>query len=83
MIIQVAFRQTIQELISLYGEREAQNIVRILFEDAFQIRNFNRQDELSPEQYQQLESYTERLKRGEPVQYVLAQADFYGLQIKA
>ncbi len=82
MTIQSAHHHTIRTLIPIYGERESKSIVRILFEDAFQIRNFDRQDKLSDFQTAQLQNFIARLKQQEPVQYIVGQADFYGLQLK-
>ena len=66
----------------LYGEREARNIARIVFEDAFGIRFPGAQSSLSPDQSSQLDRITQRLLNWEPVQYVLGMADFYGMRFK-
>ena len=78
MNIAAAFRNLSQQLTNIYGEREAANIARIVFEDAFGIRNTNRKEPFRPDQ---LQGITKRLLAGEPVQYVLGQADFYGLKV--
>lgn len=57
-------------------------MARIVFEDAFGVTNFERVDELSREDTKRLEEILRRLAENEPVQYVLGQADFYGLQFK-
>lgn len=56
-------------------------MARIVFEDAFGITNFERKDELSRSQAKRLEEIIRRLTDdNEPVQYILGQADFYGLK---
>jgi release factor glutamine methyltransferase len=80
MTIQAAFSKTLQELEGLYEEREAYSMARILFEDAFSIRNFNRLDVF--EHTSELEEYLKKLKQQIPLQYVLGLADFYGLKFK-
>ena len=82
MTIQLAFQHFTQQITSIYGDRESQNILRIVFEDVFAVRNLQRQDELSQEQLDQLNRICQRLKQGEPIQYILGEADFYGLKIK-
>ncbi len=66
----------------IYEEREAESIARIVFEDAFQIHNFHRQDDLSSEYLTRLGEIEKRLLSHEPVQYILGLADFYGLKFK-
>lgn len=80
MTIQEAFTTLINSLSNLYDEREARSIARIVFEDAFGITNFNRQDVFSTEQQRELNHIQKRLLHGEPVQYVLARAGFFGEQ---
>ncbi|MCB9265355.1 MAG: peptide chain release factor N(5)-glutamine methyltransferase [Lewinellaceae bacterium] len=64
----------------LYGPGEAKSITRIVFEDAFGIRNPNRKEALNPEQQKRLNEISARLREQEPVQYILGEADFYGLR---
>ncbi|MBV6652581.1 MAG: peptide chain release factor N(5)-glutamine methyltransferase, partial [Mameliella sp.] len=80
MKISQAFNTLVQKLANHYEEREASNIARIVFEDAFKIRNTTAADNLPPENQQQLEVIADRLTTGEPWQYVLGEADFYGLK---
>lgn len=82
MKIKTAFQYFLGRLTSLYEEREARNIGAIVFEDEFEVRNFNREDPLKEDQVQRLEDITSRLLQNEPLQYVLGQADFYGLKFK-
>jgi release factor glutamine methyltransferase len=78
MSIATAYRQLSQRLTKIYDEREAQSIASIVFEDIFGIRNINRKEPFSADL---LDPVAERLLAGEPVQYVLGKADFYGLKI--
>lgn len=61
----------LKNLAPRYGEGEAKAIARIVLEDAF-----------SEEDDEQFYKILERLAAGEPVQYVLGQADFFGLKFK-
>jgi release factor glutamine methyltransferase len=76
------YRGLIAQLSALYDAGEAASIARIVFEDALGIANFTRQEALSEAQEARLHSIAVRLQQGEPVQYVLGQADFYGLKLK-
>ena len=64
-----------EQLLPRYGAGEAASIARIVMEDAFEKR-------WTVEEVKQLENITARLTHGEPVQYVLGQADFFGLKFK-
>ncbi len=78
--IQTAFQQFVQSLSTLHGEREAKSLARIVFEDVFRIY-----DDHSPKKFtytQELERIQKRLLQHEPIQYILGQADFYGLKFK-
>lgn len=82
MTIAQAFHQLWETLITRYEEREARSIARIVFQDAFGVTNVQRRDRLAPYQLMQLSRFQARLLDDEPVQYVLGQADFYGLKLK-
>lgn len=82
MKIANAYRGLVRQITAVYDEREARNIARLVFEDAFGVRNLNRDDGLTPEQVFKLQEITQRLTDGEPLQYVLGQADFYGLKFR-
>lgn len=69
-----AREQLIEGLIPRYGEGEAKALARIVFEDAF-----DRGRSFDPERFEAIQT---RLLAGEPVQYVLGMADFWGLQFK-
>ncbi|MCI5091461.1 peptide chain release factor N(5)-glutamine methyltransferase [Phaeodactylibacter sp.] len=80
MKIAHAYRGLVRQITAVYDEREARNIARLVFEDAFGVRNLNREDELPTEQASRLQDIAQRLINGEPWQYILGQADFYGLK---
>ncbi len=82
MKIAHAYRGLVHQLTAAYDEREARNIARLVFEDAFGVRNLNRENDLPPEQTSKLQDISRRLINGEPLQYVLGQADFYGLKFR-
>lgn len=68
---------------SLFDPREAQSIARIVFEDCFQLqRSQFAQAILNDAQTIRLQSIFSALQRNEPLQYILGQADFYGLKFK-
>lgn len=82
LAIHQAYQQLVAALEKCYDSGEAKSIARIVFEDAFGIHNFSRQEALSPAQASQLREITARLLAHEPVQYILGIADFYGLKFK-
>ncbi|MFT5745226.1 MAG: release factor glutamine methyltransferase [Paraglaciecola sp.] len=71
----------IAALTPLYGEGEATSISRIVFEDAFQLKRPSDQS-FSDVDFQRLQTIQQRLLNHEPVQYILGEADFYGLKFK-
>ncbi len=82
MTIEKTYRSLCKSLETIYENREAESIARIVFEDALQIFNLQRQDVLSNENISRLAEIGKRLLQHEPVQYVLSLADFYGLKFK-
>ena len=74
MTADLARKFLVEQLSPRYGEGEAKSMVRIVFEDAFDRgRAF---EEL------RFKEILERLVAGEPLQYVLGEADFFGLKFK-
>jgi len=75
-------RHIIDELSPILGRPEAGSVARLLLEDVFGWRRGSHPRKLSEDE--QLLAWTaiNRLKAGEPVQYVTGIADFYGLQLK-
>lgn len=67
-------------LTALYDPGESRAICRIILEDAFQGKNRQATSPLSPSETIYLEEILRRLAHGEPVQYILGAADFFGLK---
>lgn len=76
-------RESIQ---AAYPEPEAGAIAQLVLEHVLQKSrvqlSLGQQEEVSKEQEQQIRQAVERLKRQEPVQYVLGVAHFYGLELQ-
>lgn len=76
------YKESILELTPVYGDGEAQSIIRILFEDLMHITRIQRLTlpdlELDQEQQELLRVSMKRLMSGEPVQHIVGQAYFYG-----
>ncbi len=64
----------------MMGEREAVSVARIVFEDVFGITNFQRQDKFGLQEQERLAEIRNALEEELPVQYIIGQADFYGLK---
>lgn len=75
-----AFEHLIHDLTPRYGPGEARSIARIVFADALGYRV--PPSALSATEERFLAPLRERLLAGEPVQYVLGQADFFGLKFR-
>lgn len=80
-IVSKVWENLINILTPIHGEGEAQSIARIVFEDAFQIKNPIDQP-FSATNFEKIQSIQKRLLNHEPVQYILGEADFYGLKFK-
>lgn len=76
------FDHLLQEFSAQMGAGEAKSVARLILEDVFGWRSGQRPRLLS--QDEQLLAWTieNRLKSGEPVQYISGIADFYGLQFR-
>lgn len=75
----------VEQLSPRYGAGEAESIARIVLEDAFGVagKQGMREDALWTEEKQaNLRHILTRLVSGEPVQYVLGAADFFGLKFR-
>lgn len=81
--LQKKFRE---ELTPLYDEREARALTRLVLETTLELNptqlSFERFRLLTTHQQQQFQQILTRLAAGEPVQYVLGEAHFYGLKLK-
>ncbi len=75
-----------QKLSGIYEEREARSITKIVFENKLELQAhqmaFERFRILTQEQEKQLNEILKRLLTHEPLQYILEEADFYGLKFK-
>ena len=78
---QNAYEQLVADLTSRYGAGEARSIARIVFEDAFGARR-PAEKQFTEAEASRFLDIRQRLLLGEPVQYVLNQADFYGLKFQ-
>lgn len=78
----ISYQQLWQTLTANYEEGEAKAIVRLLLDKVFGLSLTDLVADglktLSKEQLQQLEGLMERLQKGEPIQYVIGEADFCG-----
>ncbi|MFK8165321.1 MAG: peptide chain release factor N(5)-glutamine methyltransferase [Lewinella sp.] len=72
----------IDELSLLQGPGEAASVARLVLEDIFGYRRGSYPRQLSQEEQILAWTTINRLKAGEPVQYVTGIADFYGLQLR-
>lgn len=72
----------LDELSPLLGTGEAQSVARLVLEDLFGWRRGHRPRRLTRDEELLAWTTLNRLKAGEPVQYVTGIADFYGLQLK-
>jgi release factor glutamine methyltransferase len=84
MTIQQALHDFVAVLTPQYGEGEARSMSRIVFEDYFNIKPNNENDENVFQTFlkEDFETIKARILRGEPVQYVVGFAWFYGLKFK-
>lgn len=76
------FKQIVNRISDIYDEREASSIVKMLLEESFGLSFVDvclgALDRLSDEEKESLEAQIVQLEKGEPVQYVIGHADFYG-----
>ncbi len=77
--VATAFENLVQSLVPRYGTGEAHSIARIVFEDVFDSR-MRTNPTFSPEETTRFEDIQQRLLAGEPMQYILGEADFFGLK---
>lgn len=82
MKIKEAFSSLVIALSDLYREGEARSIAKITFEDAFRIFAFSSEASFPNTKIQGYNQIKERLLNWEPIQYILGEADFYGLKLK-
>jgi release factor glutamine methyltransferase len=75
-----------KELHSLYPQHEVESLIRLIFRH---LKNYSLTDiilksdeRLSPAETSAVVEIVNRLKKSEPVQYILGETDFYGLKLK-
>ncbi|MEG1685537.1 MAG: peptide chain release factor N(5)-glutamine methyltransferase [Bacteroides sp.] len=78
--------QYIKQSLSSYPEREAQALVRIIYQDVLQLNTLDiyldKDINLSAKQANELEDILVRLQKHEPIQYIIGSTTFYGLKLK-
>lgn len=77
-----AYQLFVESLTTAFGESEARSLGRIVFEDVLNSR-YPYNISISTEQQEQLDLIISRLLQHEPLQYILGNADFYGLKFKS
>ena len=76
------YQSFVQILSPIYGEGEAKSLTRIVFEDVLFVFDIESKEDLPEDQIIELKHIQSRLVTGEPLQYILGQADFYGFKLK-
>ena len=86
MTIDELYRQFVEQLRSIYDERESVNIADWVFESIAGIKRLDRvtdkKKHLSNSTIQQLDKALHELLQHKPVQYVLGEAWFYKMRLK-
>jgi release factor glutamine methyltransferase len=82
MTIQFAREKLVETLAPRYGRSESASIARIVFEDVFDGLHRMQDDQMTQSELIEFQTIETRLMQGEPLQYVLGQADFFGLKFK-
>lgn len=84
--IQSTIKYIKNELKEIYSIREAESIAYILIEYVLHYSKthiqLNKNENITPDQSNKLESYLAELKTNKPLQYVLGETEFYGLVFK-
>lgn len=79
------YRDTIQQLSSVYPSGEASALTRWVMEERFGLTMadimMDKDNDLSPNQRQELQNIAERLLQKEPIQYILGYTSFCGLTL--
>lgn len=75
-----------KELADLYPKTEVSGFIRIIFEYVCGLDYtgliLQKEKKLNVAQFQQVEEIVQRLKRFEPIQYILGETEFFGLKLK-
>lgn len=84
--VSAIYKETVQELTSIYGLREAEIMGNMLFEDLLGLSKTDRllrpELMLKTENIGKISSAVERLLRHEPIQHVIGYTHFYGRKFK-
>ncbi len=79
MYIKDAYNELAEKLCTIYPEREADNIATYIIEDVFrQKKPYNQIHQFNRREMEIMMVITARMLIGEPWQYVVGEADFYG-----
>ena len=79
MYIKDAYNELAEKLCKIYPEREAENIATYIIEDVFrQKKPYNQVHQFNRREMEIMMVITARMLIGEPWQYVVGEADFYG-----
>jgi release factor glutamine methyltransferase len=74
------------ELTGLYTEPETEGLIRLIFEAvcgwSFTMQQIRKSEIIGPEELDKIKSIVARLKQFEPIQYILGETYFFGLQLK-
>jgi release factor glutamine methyltransferase len=85
MKIEQIYHDFVEQLKKIYNEREAANIVELVFESVAGIKRLQRltdkQQQLANSTIQQLNVALQKLLKHQPVQYVLSEAWFYKMKL--
>lgn len=76
------YREYLQQLVPVLGEREAASVLRILLEDSGIAQASFLAGNFEPISREVFESYMLRLLHGEPVQYITGKTNFFGTWLK-
>ena len=82
MILPDLHQSFIEAIEPKYGAGEANSIARIVIEDVLGLYNFEQETHLPEGEILKVQKIQDRLLKNEPLQYILGQADFYGLKFK-
>jgi release factor glutamine methyltransferase len=74
------YKFTLRTLSNKFDKREAENIAKIIFEDALYITDVNADNMLHEEKTMLLDQALDRIDMDEPIQYVVEKAHFYGYE---
>jgi release factor glutamine methyltransferase len=83
MTNKAVFDQFLNEIKEYFdSEREASNVARWLFADAFGVRNFFSEENFDLKNLEKLADFKTRIASGEPIQYILGTTNFFGFMFK-